>query len=240
MQFSDSSNGTGLVEMLTDLTGLDTNVISLKKQTMYLNRAYYTAVIEAWKASDDWDFDDVNQTGFPIATTTMVESQADYAIPSTALKVTRLEVKDVGGNWSVVKPFDESELGGVALDEFYETDGLPTYYRILRGSVVLYPAPTATSATLPSGLKIYFLREVDEFVSTDTTQEPGLPEPFHDILAYGAAYMIGAAKMLANTANVKAIHDEKMQQMRDFFAGRHKDFKLRIRPLGIKMQREYQ
>ena len=230
MQFSDTSNGTGIVEMFRDLTGLDTNAFSLKKATNFVNRAYYDAVLEAWRASGDWDFDDVNQSNFPIATTTMVESQEDYTIPSNALKVTRLEVKDASGNWSVVRPFDETQLESKALSEFMETDGLPKFYRLLRGSIVLYPAPAATHATLTDGLRLYFLREIDEFASTDTTQEPGLPEPFHDILAFGAAYMVAIAKGLGNKNDLKAVHDEKMDRMKIFFADRHKNFKPRIRP----------
>src|SRR3990167_9133938 len=216
--------------MFRDLTGLDTNAFSLKKATNFVNRAYYDAVLEAWRASGDWDFDDVNQSNFPIATTTMVESQEDYTIPSNALKVTRLEVKDASGNWSVVRPFDETQLESKALSEFMETDGLPKFYRLLRGSIVLYPAPAATHATLTDGLRLYFLREIDEFASTDTTQEPGLPEPFHDILAFGAAYMVAIAKGLGNKNDLKAVHDEKMDRMKIFFADRHKNFKQRIRP----------
>ncbi len=230
MVFSNASDGIGIVEMFRDLTGLDANVFTLKKATNFINRAYYDAVLEAWRASGDWDFDDTNQSDFPIAVTTMVESQEDYTIPATALKVVRLEVKDSSGNWTVVKPFDETQLPNTALSEFHETDGLPEWYRLIRGSVVLYPAPTATSATLTSGLRIYFLREVDEFVSTDTTQEPGLPEPFHDVLAWGAAYMAAIAKGLSNKNDLKAVYDEKINRMREFFADRHVDFKPRIRP----------
>ena len=230
MQFSDTSNGTGIVETFRDLTGLDVNAFTLKKATNFINQAYYDAVVEAWRASGDWDFDDTNQSNFPIATTTMVESQEDYTVPSNALKITRLEVKDASGNWYVVKPFDETQLEDRALSEFMETDGLPKFYRLIRGSIILYPAPTSTSVTLTDGLRLYFLREVDEFASTDTTQEPGLPEPFHAILAWGAAYKVAFAKSLGNQDKLKIEHAELVERMKMFFADRHKNFKPKIRP----------
>jgi hypothetical protein len=54
-------------------------------------------------------------------------------------------------------------------------------------TIRLYPAPTATSCTLASGLRVSFKRAPDLFTVSDTTQQPGLPSSYHAILAYKAA-----------------------------------------------------
>lgn len=234
MQFSLSTGEKGLVEDARWMTNSDSNSYAVADITRCVNRWYYKAVIEAWKASSDWEFDDTNQSNFPIATTTMVASQADYSIPTNALKILRVEAKDVGGNWHIINPIDETEIDQ-ALDEFYKTAGMPMYYRMVRNSIILYPAPASTSATLASGLKIYFLREVDEFITTDTTQEPGLAEPFHRILSLGAAYDFAVAKgtdnLLSRADRWRQEIESLLRDLRDYYTGRHVNFKLKIRPL---------
>lgn len=237
MQFnpgtSDANKAVSLYYDALDKTRGDTNNFPLPEFTRYVNRWYYFAVIEAWRASGDWDFDDTNQSDFPIATTTLVNSQADYSMPANALKLKRVELKDSGGNWHLLKEIDDRQIP-VALDEFYETDGLPLYYRLIRNSIVLYPAPdTTNSVTASNGLKIHFLREIDEFTPTDTTQEPGLPEPFHDILSTGAASDWGMSRGKENAGMLKQAVGEKLQQLRTFMAERHEKFEPRVRPLRI-------
>ena len=231
MQFSDSSTKTGLYEDAQFLTGADTNAFPIAQFARLANRWYYKAVIAAWKAQNDWEFDDTNQTGFPIATTTLVNSQPDYSLPSNALKLKRVEVKNQAGDFSIVQPLDESQVKE-ALDEFEETDGLPKFYRVTRNSIILYPAPdNGVSVTLSAGLKIYYLREVDEFTSSDTTQEPGIAEPFHRILSLGSAYDFAFAKGLPNVNTLKLEVEQLLQELKEFYSGRHENFKTRIRPM---------
>ena len=67
--------------------------------------------------------------------------------------------------------------------EYHETKGLPRFYNLVGSNIELFPAPSSSEVTATAGLKIYVSREVDEFVSTDDTQEPGIPKPFHKILS---------------------------------------------------------
>lgn len=229
MQFSSTSGEKGLFQDAQFLTGTDSNSFPVADFTRLCNRWYYKAVLEAWHSSDDWEFDDTNQTGFAIATATLVDSQADYALPSNALKIRRVEVKDAAGNWSIVRPIDERQIG-VALDEFYETDGLPKYFRLERNSLVLYPAPLTASVTLTAGLKLYFLREIDEFATSDTSQEPGLPEPFHRILSYGAAYDFCTAKNLPQAVMYRQEVEVMLRDLRTFMSNRNISRQTRLRP----------
>lgn len=227
MQFSDTSGKTGLVEDVTFLTGADANAYSMADRTRNMNRWYYKAVIEAWKAGDTWKFDDTNATGYPVAVTTMVDSQNDYSLPSTALKIQRVEVKDSNGDWSVVDPISQEEIDG-ALDEYYEIDGVPIRYRMVKNSVWLYPAPAASKVTLTSGLKIYFLREVDEFTAADTTQEPGIAEPFHRVISLGGAYDYCLAKKPDYADRMRNELERLLADLRAFYATRFENQKTKI------------
>lgn len=226
--FSDTSNKTGIIEDITFLTGMDTNNYPLVDRTRCVNRWYYKAVMAAFESSGDWEFDDTNQTGFPIATTTLVDDQADYGLPSNALRIQRVEVKDAGGIWHELLPVDDKMIP-VALGEYFKTKGLPSRYRLIRNSIVLYAPPSTSMVTASAGLKIYFLREVDEFSASDTTQEPGIAEPFHRILSLGAAYDWVIAKGGDNAAALRQEVEILMNDLRKFYAGRHENLPPRIR-----------
>lgn len=230
MVFSSGSGEYGLVEDSRFLAGVDSAAFPTADVTRCINRHYYEACIAAWESSADWSFDDTNQTNFPIATTTLVASQPDYSIPTNALTIDRVEVKDNAGNYAIVTAIDDTQINQ-ALDEFMETDGLPKYYRLVKNSIILYPAPAAASVTTALGLKIYFTREVDEFTTSDTTQEPGLPEPFHRLLSLGAAADFTLAKGLPNYTALKNESAVLLSELKKFMARRHVDFKsMRFRP----------
>ena len=55
-----------------------------------------------------WKWDDDNQTDHPIGTINLVNGQQDYELAGgTYLKVNRVEVKDVNGNYELIHPIDE-------------------------------------------------------------------------------------------------------------------------------------
>lgn len=229
MQFSESTNDTGLYQDALFLVGKDTNNFPIKDFTRLVNRHYYDAVVDIWKSQDSWIFDDTNNSGLPQASQNLVDSQEAYDLPTGALKVRRVEVLDNSGDAHVLQPIREEEIGE-ALSEFAETDGLPRYYRLIKDQILLYPEPAAASVTTTNGLTIYFLREVDEFAATDTTQEPGIPEPFHRILSLGAAYDFAIAKSLPQSQSLLLEKERLMVRMREFFATRHEASPPKLRP----------
>ena len=197
MQLSVSSGKNGLIQRATFLAfGTSTDHTSdwpLADVVVSLNRWYHRAATWLWQSSGTWEFDDSNQTTANFATATLVGGQQDYALPTTAFAITRVEVLDASGNYQQLRQIDQTEVRGVALSEYYETDGLPIYYDVSGASLHLYPAPAAADVTTALGLKIYVAREISEFstpasyTTADTTQ-PGFEELFHEILCFGAAY----------------------------------------------------
>ena len=155
-----------------------------------INFAYEYIIMLIQGCDGLWQFDDQNYTDFPIGTTTLVNSQNDYAFDSAMLEIERAEVKDISGIWQILYPIDKSQINE-AIDEFYKTDGLPLYYDKQGASIILYPAPdNGVSVTLASGLKIYFKRTASIFTAAEVTtgtKVPGFASPYHMILAYMAA-----------------------------------------------------
>ena len=106
-----------------------------------------------------------------MATTTIVDNQQDYEIPSNAQKIDRVEILDINGNYQLLKAFDKSEIKGSSMSEYEETAGLSTHYDLIGRTVMLYPKPSTTNVTAALGLKIYFTRDIKEFAYKEGTAD---------------------------------------------------------------------
>jgi hypothetical protein len=229
MQFSDTSTKSGIIQACEDYLGFDDGDISgntdlLKRFTRLINDRYGLVANKIWKSSGDWQFDDRNQTDLPEATTDLVANQQDYELPSTAQKLMRVEVKNQDGDYVVVKPFDEAEIENTAMSEWYEDAGTPLYYDVKGRSLILYPKPGTGYVTLSSGLKIYVSRDIVQFNSTATTQEPGFAINFHRLLPLGASidYAVGRG-MDAVAKNCIYLYQEAEKDLEEFYARRHRN-----------------
>ena len=234
MKFSDTTNKTGLIQDCETLLGMADAGISgdatlLKTFTRLLNVWYRKANMWIWEVQSYWDYDDKNLTDLPVATTDMVDAQQDYSIPTTAQKILRVEAKNANGDWILLNEIDESNIP-YALDEYYETDGMPAQYRLSGNSLFLYPSPSTGSTTLTAGLKIYFSRDIDEFTSTDTTQEPGFLNSFHRILPLGACLDYTILRIPQMSASLKAQLLDEREGLINFYRGRNVYYKGKIKP----------
>lgn len=199
----------------------------------------YKVALEIWKNQDSWDFDDSAFTDFPIARTTLVDDQQDYALPTTALRVKMVEVLNSSGIWNRLKPLDEKEVG-ISLAEFMKNKGVPKYYRVFSNSLFLYPPPDTTQVTATQGLRLYFHREINEFTASTTTTEIGFGEPFDRIVAIGMALEFAQRRGMevANDLYLMIYGGVKngqkveglMEQLRDHFARRMEEFRYNLKP----------
>ena len=124
-----------------------------------------------------------------------MEGQEEYSYASEYLQIIEMDVLDTGGVWRKLKQLDApNDLGGLSPEEYFGSTtsatktGLPLYYDLFSDdSFRLYPAPTATSVTLASGYRLWFKRTFKIFDSTtlsdDYTLTPGIPSPYHNLLA---------------------------------------------------------
>ena len=185
MQYNSGVDEQDIVSLTNDLANTDNTVYSLVQKTRAANKTLRKIWSWIFEAYGGWIYDDSNNTDFPIATTQIVSSQQDYSIPSEALTVNDLEVKDSSGNWYDLKPITSEEIDKLQAEkEFFKTNGLPIYYLMISGSFKLFPTPNYTQA---ASLRISFNRGVTTFTSGDTTKTPGFVSQFHDAVAVGMA-----------------------------------------------------
>lgn len=208
----------------------DSTSYSLTDKTRNANRWYYKAAVRQMKANRNWRFDDTNLTSLPTAVATMVAGQADYTWPTNFLRLHGLYILDQSGNRVRLDPINQ-EHHQSSLDERYETSGRPEYYEPFEWGFKLRPAPSATQVTLSSGIIIDYDREIDIFISDDTTQQPSIPEPFQHVIALGASYDYFLSQGEFNRANaLRAEVEALLNELTEFAASKDREKRLGIKP----------
>jgi hypothetical protein len=237
MQFNDVATSTGLCQDIDFLIGTTTTNYPIVDKTRNINAWYRRVVGWIWDSQGDWQFDDSNYSTLPIATTDLVNNQQDYELPkgtlpdSYAEEIERVEVLDLNGDYQLVRPIDKSEIHDVAMSEFFENAGLPIYYDLIGRSIMLYPKPIDTACTLTAGLKIYMMRDIYEFDSADTIEEPGFAKMFHRILSFGAAADFAFGKgMTDKIPYLTGQITEMKDAIQRFYSKRNQDYGIKIKP----------
>ena len=185
MMFSNNTTKKGLVEDVDRLVNTDSTSYPLAEKAAVMNN-YLDEVVSLILNSDGrWEWDDSNQTDLPVGTTDLVSGQPDYNIAgATFLKIIRVEALNINGNYDLLTPITDVNQ---FMSGFQKTDGMPRFYDKKGDSIILYPTPSSSEATLSAGLKVYFQRLPSYFSSDDTTKVPGFNPLFHRILSYGTA-----------------------------------------------------
>jgi hypothetical protein len=168
-----------------------------------------------------------------------VEGQEDYTFASEYLQIEMIEIKDANGDWFKLKPLDHSELGDQSPNQYFGVDlsgnpqtGMPEYFDQNGDTIRLYPAPTSGNVTLSGGIRIWFKRKPSLFtVKTDTsedTTEPGLPSPYHVLLAYMAALPYNEIYHPERVARQQLKIDRLTKELLNHYAHREKSKVKRI------------
>lgn len=230
MQFNDTSNLNGLIQSCEDWTGLGLAQISgdtnqLKRFTRLINTNYHKVVTMILESMDEWDFDDANigDRGF-IKTYNLTAATQYVTLPLSdkILKVKRVEVTYDGTNWYKAEPIDLNQYSGASTTAEIANNFSVTkpFYDLHGNYIYLYPVPTAN---VTGGLKVWVTREIDEFTTADTTQEPGVDEPFHQMIALGASLDYAMMKGLANVNLLAARYAESEQRLRQYYGNKQDD-----------------
>jgi len=226
MEFSNTSTKNGIIQdcefwlFASNYGQISNDANLLATFTSLTNRALDSVVTKILESDDRWQFDDTNYTDYPIATTDIVLNQKDYVLSVDHIKITRVELKDSNGNWTKLKPFDLVDTTQ-ARDEFMNGTGIPLYYDKIANSLFLYPQANYSQA---ASLRVYFQREPDYFVSTDTTKKAGFPNILHRIIPIKACYDFAVANTLTDKVAVLQAEILKRElEIEKFFARRNKD-----------------
>jgi len=226
MNFSNTTDKNGIVEQVRDIARVDSTQWSTQKIVNSCNNYLDTVAGYAIGADRRFQWDDTNHTKLPIGTTNLISNQTDYSFlideqGNSILNLTRIDIMDSTGLYRQLIPIDQSNLTGIALDEFMKTAGYPLYYDKIADNVVrLYPKPVSS---VTNGLKFYFQRTPSYFVATDTTKNPGVSPLLHRGFvissAYDCAFTLGLNNLQPLSVE-KQLEDKKMQ---DYFTIRETD-----------------
>lgn len=197
------------------------------------------------ESQDESDFDDARRTNYPVATTPLVANQRDYAFGVTekVLKVKRVDFTWNGGtNWYRGEPIDSGSLNfGLGFTQASSTDAeldqnfiqISPKYDFAYGSVWVYPMPTATDVSNGSTIRVEWERQILPFTSadytsviTDSTAVPGFDDPFHIMLAYGAAFEFASSKQLPQLKQIQDKLQEDEIRLRTAYSKKELDRRL--------------
>ena len=232
MQYSNTTKKNGVLQKCElyifggDYGAITGNTTNLNVFTGLANDALDSIVSDILDTDTRWQWDDSNRTDFPIGMLDLVDGQRDYTLETDHLKILRVEVKDVSGNYYPLYPIDIEDLRvrGITPTEFLETDGMPQYYDKIANSLMLYPQPATAQVTISNGLKVGFQRGAEYFETTDTTKEAGFVSLYHKLIPLMASYDYAVANEMTNKANflLGKITDER-SKLRRFMTKREKD-----------------
>jgi len=201
IQFSDTTNLTGLVETLARYTGTQTSTTSsytLAQKTLDINNAYVTFINIASKASGKQQVDDTNNSTLPLLLSNIVSGTASYPFKvdeesptNQILELQKLRIKDSAGQWTdFLTQIDKNETD---ISQFQNVTGTPEYYDLIGNNVVFYPTPNYNST---DGIEFTVTRTPVYFTTSDTTKKPGIPDMFHEYLVLRPAYYFCVSKGL--------------------------------------------
>lgn len=227
MVFSDTTNKSGILQRIEMNLGLPDGSVTgdttlLAYMTSLVNEAYYDVVINILRSQDTWDFDDSNKTDYPIATTPLVAGQRDYSFPASLdiLRIKRVDITYDGSNYYHATAIDSGEFGdglGNSTLEDNNFDVSAPAYDAKSNTVWVYPLANASQVAAGAKIRIEFYRELDDFTTADTTQEPGIDRPWHEMIPLGASIKYAAIKNMVNVKSMKVLYDEKMQMLREYY-----------------------
>lgn len=210
-------------------TNTNSTSFSAANMLLAINNAYERVASLIMQSDGRWEWDDANNTDFPIATTTLTANQGDYGLAVTHLKILRVEVKDENGLWTQLRSIDQSDYKGQAQGEFLKTAGQPVYYDLVNSSVILYPKPDYTQS---ASLKIYFQRGPAVYTSAEVTtgtKVPGFNSLYHELIPLHAAHDYAIAKGLGNVNLLAAQIQQREESLQSDYEMRNKDERLTLR-----------
>lgn len=245
-QFSNTAEKNGLIQKFERYARLPDGEVTgtlLKQVTDMINEAFDDIMPLLLSYSDHIRWDDTNHTDAPIGYLDLVSGQADYKIGEDdnsldILNITKVRILPTATDtdyYELERMTIDDPAVAEAMSPGSQSTGIPSFFVENAGKIFLYPEPNY-SAT--SGIEIFFGREQSYFTSTDTTKEPGIPKPFHNLLALYAAHeyvYTNRPEDGVTIANLQKKITDKKRDLQDFIDLRNPT-RLRIKPKGIKFR----
>lgn len=250
LPFSDVTNRTGIIQGIEDITrtqGSSSQSYPLTVKTRDVNLALANYGRIAIIASGRWQWDDTNQSDYPIISTDLIANQADYTfitdgspIPNTVLDIYRVEISDINGNYTEIFPVDVSQVY-VGLPQYQPTGNISgtsaVQYNKTANGIFLYAPPNYNYS---KGLRIYIARTPVYFASTDITKVAGIPDIFQEYLIIRPSWVYSSNNSLPQAGGVlrngaRTGLNARVYQMEidiaNYYSRRNRDIKSAMRPM---------
>lgn len=198
MQYSNTTTKDGLMQTCEFWTGLGDAAITgnATRKAQFnarLNSGFDRILPRVLSFSKSLRWDDINHTDHPSGTFNIVSGQHDYTVEEddNGLDIYNITGVQILPSSSSTEYIDliplsaDSPLAERAMSPNPSDTGVPTHYLESNNTIFFYPEPNYSAS---AGAKIFFEREASYFVVADTTKEPGIPKPFHELLALYASH----------------------------------------------------
>ena len=243
--FSNTTTKAGLIQLCEDWAGFGDGVISnnptlLAKFTGYINLGLDDIWSVILQASGKWNFDDSNQTDYPIITTNLVSGRRDYTFTldgtgNVILDIYRVMVANSSGQYTEIYPVDQQDTTSRAGNKEdtgsfingANATGTPTRYDKTANGIFLDVIPNYNSS---NGLKIFINREASYFTTSDTTKKPGFAGLFQTYPAIFASELYAGIKTLSNLKKLTLDKANMRRDVENYYSKRDKDTAKRMTP----------
>lgn len=191
IQFSDTTNKQGIVQVIRRRTGTNTSTAGsypIEDITLDVNMALANFFILANKvAGKRQPADDTNHTDFPIVYADIVSGQQDINLTldengNQILDIYKVVMTTLTGQRIVLKQVDINDDESVLTDT---TTGIPSSYDLTAEGIFLHQIP---NFSLVGALEIWVNRAASYFSPSDTTKRAGIPEIFSEYLTLRPSY----------------------------------------------------
>lgn len=189
---------------MTNAQNSTTSSYPLLDMTVDINQALGDYCLLAIGAEGRWQFDDTNQTDYPIIYTDITAGVQDYVFLTDAhgnqiLDIYKVNLKTPTGVWTNLTQRDILDQEDRNKEDL-TTTGIPTEFDLIANGVFLTVIPNFTQS---GSLEIFINRTPSYFTSTDTTKRAGIPNYHHRYLILKPAYNYCVSKGLPQAAQYR-------------------------------------
>lgn len=192
MQYRNTTDRTGIVDLLEDLTDSQSTATSnytIEVKTRDINLAFDDYQNFVKSVAGTWQADDSNHTKYPNMKFDLNSGQQDYTFTedeqgNQVQDIYRVEMKKADGTWAVLEYINEMD-DDTAISSIEAASGTPTQWYVAANGIFLKNPPNYSQT---DGIRMFFTRSPSYFADTDTTKEPGIPNGHHKYLAWKPAY----------------------------------------------------
>lgn len=211
-----------------------------KNKVLAINQALDKVFSLIFRSDGRWQFDDSNQSDYPIITTDLVSGQRDYSFVSDQsgnliLDIYKVMAKNSStGSYIDLTPVDQQSDTSLSMTSGNNGTGVPTCYDKTANGIFLDLIPSYNST---DGLKVFINREgvyctQANNALTNGSIKPGFAGLFHEYLALRPSYQFAYRKGLQNVAALQSEMLRMEQEIIRYYGNREKDTRKRLTVLN--------